>query len=85
MNLVTQIDALQTSLLDLGHEVVNLYVIKQRTTKTLLALLSINLYHKENNKQIYNILKLTNIVIGIRWHYQKIPRCTRTTRDNKMK
>ena len=57
------IDELKIELSKLGHEVTNVSNIRYRVTKDPLSLFFIDLKQKPNNKEIYNISRLMNVIV----------------------
>ena len=57
------IDELKIELSKLDHEVTNVSNIRHRVTKDPLSLFFIDLKQKPNNKEIYNISRLMNVIV----------------------
>lgn len=72
-------EELKTSIQDLGHEVINIWNVKHRKTNVSLPMFFIDLKPKDNNKEIYNIKRLLNLVVRFEAPYTKheIPQCMR--------
>ena len=59
------LEELKFELLKHGHEVTNISNIRHRITKNPLSLFFIDMKHKENNKEIYNVNGLMNSIVKI--------------------
>ena len=59
------LDELKFELLKHGHEVTNISNIRHRITKNPLSLFFIDIKHKENNIEIYNVNRLMNSIVKI--------------------
>ena len=66
-------------LTDKGHEVTNIWNVKQRATKKLLPIHFIGIKPASNNKEIYNITTLLNTIVQFEAPHAKreIPQCMR--------
>lgn len=59
----SELEPLKNELQQLGHQVINIWNIKHRVTKSPLSMFFIDLQTKENNKEIYDIKLLQNCVV----------------------
>ena len=61
----TDLNDIKHDLKDKGHEVTNIWNVKQRVTKKPLPIHFIDIKHSGNNKEIYNITTLLNTIVQI--------------------
>lgn len=82
MHFSTPVADIKAEIEQLGHEVVNISNIKQRTTKKPLPMFWVNLKQNVNNKDIYQVIYLLNTKISFEPPRKKreIPQCTRCQR-----
>uniref|UniRef100_A0A6M2DQ16 Putative nucleic-acid-binding protein from transposon x-element n=1 Tax=Xenopsylla cheopis TaxID=163159 RepID=A0A6M2DQ16_XENCH len=78
----TDIQEIKTAIEAYGHEVTNIWNIKNKTTKIPLPLFYIDLKQKSNNKNIYDIKKLLNTIVTFEPAHVKtqISQCTNCQR-----
>jgi hypothetical protein len=57
----TDLAETKRSIMDKGHEVINIWKIKQRNTNKPLSMFFVDLKPQDNNKDIYSIKLLLNI------------------------
>jgi len=71
----------------LGHKVINIHNVKQKTTRTALPLFYVDIKNNDNNKEIYEILFLlhTKIIIEPFKAKKIIPQCSNCQRYNHTK
>ena len=64
---------------DKGHEVMNIWHVKQRVTKKTLRIIFVDIKPSGTNKEVYNITTLLNKVLQIEAPHTKreIPQCMR--------
>ena len=73
-----EITELKTEIEKHGHEVIRISNIRQNMTQKPLPLFLVEIKTSENNKQIYEINKLLNLIVGFEppLRKQEIPQCT---------
>lgn len=73
------IEDIKISLQEKGHEVTNIWNIKQRITNKPLSMFFVDLKQSNNNKEIYKIKQLLNAVVSFEAprSNREIPQCTR--------
>lgn len=78
MHYSTNKDDIVSELAELGHKVVNISNILQRSTKKPLSLFAIELASSQNNKTIYNVSSLLHCKISFEppHHKREIPQCS---------
>lgn len=75
-------DEIKQNIEDLGHEVLNIWNVKQSITKKPLPMFFVDLKSKGNNKDIYNVKKLGHSIVTIEAPHARrnIPQCTKCQR-----
>jgi hypothetical protein len=75
----TDLNDIKQDLKDKGHEVINIWNVKQRVTKKPLPIHFIDIKPSGNNKEIYNINTLLNTIVQFEAPHAKreIPQCMR--------
>ena len=75
----TDLNDIKQDLQDKGHEVTNIWNVKQRVTKKPLPIHFIDIKPSGNNKEIYNITTLLNTIVQFEPPHAKreIPQCMR--------
>lgn len=70
---------IKESLQEIGHDVTNIWNIKQRNTNKPLSMFFVDLKQNNNNKEIYKINHLLNTVVSFEAprSSREIPQCTR--------
>lgn len=73
-----QEDEIKNTLKGLCHEVIHVWNIKQKKMNTPLPMFFHDLKPSDNNIEIYNIRRLSNLVVRVEAPYikQEIPQCT---------
>lgn len=73
----TNVEDIKAALLELGHETVNIWNMKQRITKTPLHMFIVELSPQQNNKEIYNVKSLLHcrIIFEPPRPVKDIPQC----------
>jgi len=73
----TDVKNTKQDLKDMGHEVMNIWNVKQRVTKKLLPIHFIDIKPSGNNKEIYNITTLLNTIVQLEAPdaIREIPQC----------
>lgn len=81
------VEEIKNSIQELGHEVSNIWNVKQRKTNISLPMFFVDLQPNDNNKEIYNVRKLMNLVVRFEAPYtrQEIPQCMRCQRHGHTK
>lgn len=72
-----ELNMLKSSIEEFGHTVIGITNIKQRITKNPLPLFFVDIKPSENNKEIYNITRLANLLIKFEppRFKREIPQC----------
>jgi hypothetical protein len=75
----TDLNDIKQDLKDKGHEVMNIWNVKQRITKKPLPIHFVDIKPCSNNKEIYNITTLLNTIVQFEAPHAKreIPQCMR--------